>query len=203
MRKKHNGRVIREFKELKAWEATATKQEKALKNKAIEYDKLYFDDFNFESKSITGDVYNFARIKNCPEQVLNKNKFYEVTPTVIKDCRFFIKYMEEAAGNCNGWDITIHPESIKDRDVILHEMIHLRINVMPNNFREILTFCLYKKLKKEFTKSFENLLIDHATAIAACYSPDLWHHGTLFYLKSLDLDIRLNLDIGTVYGYRL
>ena len=203
MRKKGNGRVTRDIKGLKEWEAAATKQEKALKNKAIKYDKLYFDDFNFEPNSITGDVYNFARIKNCPWQVLNKNKFYELTPTVINDCRFFIKEMEEAAGNCNGWDITIDPGSVNDRDVILHEMIHFRINAMQDNFREILTFCLYKKLKKELTKSFDGLLIDHATAIAACYNPDLWGHGTLFFLKSLDLDIRLNLELCTVYGYLL
>ncbi|MCL2008551.1 MAG: hypothetical protein FWG77_10760 [Treponema sp.] len=202
MRKKPNGRVSRDFKGLKEWEAMATKQEKALKNKAIEYDKLYFDDFNFELGSITGDVYDFVRIKDCPQQVLDGNKLYELTPIVIKDCRFHIKEMEDAAGNCNGWDITIHPEALKNRDTILHEMVHLRINVMPNNFREILTFCLYKKIKKEL-KKFDSFLIDHATAIASLYNPDLWHHGTLFFLKSLDLDIRLNLDIGTVYGYSL
>ena len=204
MIKKRSGRVSRDIKGLNAWETTATKQEKKLKNKAIEYDRLYFDDFNFEPESITGKVYNFARIKNCPPRVLSQNKFYECTPIVINDCRFHIKKLdeqEEISGNCNGWNITIHPDFVDDQKTILHEMIHLRINALHNNFKEILTICLYKKLKKELTKSFENMIIDHATAVTAGYNPDLYLHGTLFFLKSLDLDTRLNLDLGTVYGY--
>jgi hypothetical protein len=45
------------------------------------------------------------------------------------------------------------------------------------------------------------MVIDHATTVAAAFNPNYWYHGTLFFLKSLDLDIRLNLDLGTVYGY--
>ncbi|MDR2729708.1 MAG: hypothetical protein LBB81_02285 [Treponema sp.] len=198
---KKNGRKSRDFIGLRTWEETASPQEKALKEKTVKFDSLYFDDFNFEPNSITGKVYDFARIENCPPQVLNQNRLYECTPTVIRDCRFHISEIGgDIIGNCNGWDIIIDPSCVDRPEIVLHEMIHLRINAMHDSCREILTVCLYKGLKKDI-KNFEEMILDHATAVAANYNSDLWHHGTLFFLKSLDLDKRLNLDIGTVYGY--
>jgi hypothetical protein len=189
MRKKKNGRVSRDFIGLRTWEETASPQEKALKEKAIEFDRLYFDDFNFEPNSITGKVYDFARIENCPPQVLNQNRLYECTPTVIKDCRFHVREIGgDIIGNCNGWDIIIDPSCVDRPEIVLHEMIHLRINAMHDSYREILTICLYKGLKKELKKdikNFEEMILDHATAVAADYNPNLWHHGTLFFSKAL------------------
>ena len=194
-------RKSRDFNGLSAWEKTASPQEKALKATALEFDRFHFDDMNFEPSSITGNAYKVKTVKRNPEQY--KNKLYECTSTVMQDFRFHIKAIPGIGGNCKGWDIIINPSCINRPEVLLHEMIHARIQTFPDAFKEIITVCLYDKLRKDigrkfnlsFLTGFFNEHIDNPDF------PEFLLHGPFFLLKSFDLDFRLGLPLGTVYGY--
>jgi hypothetical protein len=102
----------------------------------------------------------------------------------------------------------IHPKHITDVTVILHEMIHAyeRMLLLDNSisgqiFRDTLTLCLYNSLKPKIN-DLDIRILDHS------HVSRQWRlnntggfHGILFFLKSLDLDIRLGVKLGTVCGY--
>ena len=197
-------RKSRDLKGLSEWEKTATEQEKALKATALEYDRLYFDDMNFEQGSITGNAYIPGPIsKEYPDII--RNKLYECTPTVIQDFRFHIKDRPGInwGGTCEKWDIIINASCINRPEVLLHEMIHARIQTFPDAFKEIITVCLYDKLRKELGKNFKLSFLTgfFNKSMNDPEFPEFILHGPLFFLKSLDLDNRLGFPGGTVYGY--
>jgi hypothetical protein len=169
--------------------------------RAIEYDRLYFDDMNFEAGSITGSAFDYKRFPEClPDgSEIIRNKPHEITEAIIKDCRFHIRRLDDGAdGNCNGWNITIAPSSANNHLVILHEMLHVHIKIMPDVYKEYFIICLYKKLKRGI-KRLDELLSSHANFLRL--DSDMYVHGPLFFLKSLDIDLRLGLSLGSVFGY--
>jgi hypothetical protein len=103
--------------------------------------------------------------------------------------------------------IYIHPKYTTDKTVILHEMIHgyecilLQKGVFGQILRDTLTFCLYNSLKPKI-KDLDIRVLDHSHVIRQQnLINDGGSHGILFFLKSLDLDIRLGLKPGTICGY--
>ena len=196
-------RKSRDFKGLRAWEKTASQQEKDLKATALEFDRLYFDDMNFEPGSITGNAYMPDSInKKYPD--IKKNKLYECTSTVIQDFRFHIKSGHpDWGGTCEKWDITINSSCINRPEILLHEMIHARIGTFPDAFKEIITVCLYDKLRKDIGRKFNLSFLTRFfnESVNDPEFPEFILHGPLFLLKSLDLDLRLGFPSYTVYGY--
>jgi hypothetical protein len=197
-------RKSRDFKGLSEWEKTASQQEKDLKATALEYDKLYFDDFNFEPGSITGNAYIPGPISKEYPDIIRAKK-YECTPTVIQDFRFHILDRPgiDWGGTCEKWDIYINSSCINRPEVLLHEMIHARIQTFPDAFKEIITVCLYDKLKKDIGRKFKLSFLTgfFNESINDSEFPEFLLHGPLFLLKSFDLDLRLGFSQYTVYGY--
>jgi len=163
--------------------------EKKINEKIIDFDNRFFDDFNFKSGVLKDLTYRIELPYPLEEFSFKKN------------CYCVIERMEgDVAGSYNDYRITLPPDA-KD-DLILHEMIHAHIDMLVKQpplsfFSEYLMFYLYKSLKKKIKQ------LDMMIRIQGEY----WHvrkqpycHGLLFFLKSLDLDIRLNLPLGTVYG---
>ena len=68
---------------------------------------------------------------------------------------------------------------------------------LPSWYKELVTVCLYQKLKDEIAdldeKIMDNLFFFRISA------SDCNEHDTLFYLKSLDLDRRMGYELGTIY----
>ena len=68
---------------------------------------------------------------------------------------------------------------------------------LPSRYKELVTVCLYQKLKDEIAdldeKIMDNLFFFRISA------SDSNQHDTLFYLKSLDLDRRMGYELGTIY----
>ena len=68
---------------------------------------------------------------------------------------------------------------------------------LPSRYKELVTVCLYQKLKDEIAdldeKIMDNLFFFRISA------SDCNEHDTLFYLKSLDLDRRMGYELGTIY----
>jgi hypothetical protein len=69
------------------------------------------------------------------------------------------------------------------------------------SLRDMLTFRLYNHLKPKI-ENLDERILNHAHSLR---QEDILirggSHGILFFLKSLDLDLRLGLKLGTVCGY--
>jgi hypothetical protein len=189
------------------WSQTATKEESSLAGKVIEFEDDYFNDMLFTPDSITGDFFA-VEIQDDSGKTL---KVYEDTPfdTSLQGKYIFkISKMKSAVGRCNPKKliIYIHPKYQSDKNIILHEMIHAYEGILLGNplgriLRDILFVSLYNSLKPRI-ENLDDLIKTHGHIYE---QEDIATkggiHGILFYLKSLDLDLRLNLKLGTVCGY--
>ena len=80
-------------------------------------------------------------------------------------------------------------------------MIHAYEGALDWAFQQILLTCLYKDLSRKID-NLDGRLVENCHAsilrqnalIGGC-------HSVLFYLKSLDLDLRCGFELGTVWGY--
>ncbi|MDE6749305.1 MAG: hypothetical protein K2K21_09655 [Lachnospiraceae bacterium] len=120
---------------------------------------------------------------------------------------YYIMKLEDCAAECNREDrtITFDPEYASNKTTILHEMIHAYENIIDSMqltlIREIIFLHLYNKLKPEIP-DLDDKIAGHANILSGM---DIYiqggKHDILFYLKSLDLDLRCGYKLGTVCGY--
>jgi len=189
------------------WLKTATEDEKKLAEEAAKYEYTYFDDMRFEPDSITGDFFAVE----IQDDSGKWQKVYEDTPFVIslsESYIFKISRIKGAGGRCHPKKhiIYIHPEYKTDKAVILHEMIHAYEGILLENpfgrvLRDILFFNLYNSLKPKI-KDIDKWIIEHAHILRQeDITAEGGYHGIMFFLKSLDLDLRLDMKPGTVCGY--
>ena len=83
------------------------------------------------------------------------------------------------------------------KTTLLHEMIHAYEDLLAMKYREWLLVFWYEKLKQKLGKRQLDRYIDMSTH-------DVLHakwHGVFFLLKSLELDLRLRWEHGTVFSY--
>ena len=187
-----------------------TEAEEILNSKVLEYEKAYFEDMTFQPGSIAGDIF-----VECEQQIFSKLKHREYWDIPgagfhlsIKKYTFKIKKMRGADGmfvRRKGL-IFIRPEYSSNRNVILHEMIHAYDWTLdlcfPYPLRDVLIIRLFDELKNRIA-NLDKLLMTF------CHYPRQYRvingregeHGVLFFLKSLDLEIRLDLPIGTISGF--
>jgi hypothetical protein len=187
------------------WYNTATEEEKCLGAKCGEYEQTYFEDFLLEPNSILHDFV-------CYQVEVEPGKCFE-TSYDFPDIElwqngyiFKIDNLDDLAGQCDGKHriITIDPEYANNPATILHEMIHAYINLFNETFffrmEEYLLLSLYNDLKMKIP-DLDKIIIDHSHMIRQEDFDNHGWHGILFFLKSLDLDLRLDLPLGTVCGY--
>jgi len=180
--------------------STKKKDAEKLKKCALECEKLYFEDFTFREDSIAGDIYNSVKdiMANRKREIKSRSRI----PT-MKKVNFKLQEpkTENSEGTYNPSEntITIHP-GYNDLWTLLHEMIHAYEHQLKFVQGEILTVRLYSKLKEKI-KNLDLVL----TAWAHCENQQLQDeendHAILFLLKSLDLDLRLNLPMGAIIGF--
>lgn len=119
---------------------------------------------------------------------------------VVEDTPVFL-------GQCNSLERTlaITKSYLQDKRVILHEMIHAHENILDSThysvLRENLLIALYKKLSPRIS-DLEQRIAEHSEIYSQTkVMSSGGKHDLLFFLKSLDLDIRCHYPLGTVCGY--
>jgi hypothetical protein len=188
------------------WTGTASEDEKRLARTIEKFENKYFNDVQFEPESITGDF--FAVEFQDDSGKLQKD--YEDVPFPISLIQTYVFKLEEikAEGQCDTEKhiICIKPKYKTKKAIILHEMIHAYEGILLENplgevLRDMLFISLYKDLNTKI-KNLDNLIMTHGHSMnQRDITTKGGFHGILFYLKSLDLDLRLGLKLGTVCGY--
>ena len=184
-------------------------QDKELAKKVAEYDKAYFGDMRFEKGSVAGGILLDAN-NNAYKKKESDEFWADPFNISLNKYTFRVRHIKDestaAEVNAKTKVVTIDPREAEDMNVILHEMIHAYeweldlISLLP--FWETLLVRLYDSLKGK-TKNLDNLIMAYAD-YENQYVFTTNHygiHGILFFLKSLDLDLRLGWPIGTVMGY--
>ena len=151
-------------------------------------------------------------------QVLNVDNFRYVVGELEDETK--------AETNLKTHTVTVAPEYVKDNTVLLHELIHVfewfyrpgnepyenqygtEVNpYIPPFIRDVLFINLYNDVNKRIKAKYSNedldlLILYHAHYVFGVQiALQGGNHDVLFYLKSLDLDLRLGFPLGTVCGY--
>lgn len=189
---------IRNYNE---WLDCQTEEESKLQIRIMMLEQ-YFNDFCFEKESVTGtylvregEKRNFIGGLSIDEQF-----FCIKIKDTLKDMPAYI--------DVNKREIVINPSYRNNTAVILHEMIHAHEYILKQYkplLQEIVMIELYKDLKDKLRSiniSIDALLFNHCNIP---HNIELTNeggdHGLLFFLKSIDLDLKCGFDIFTIFGY--
>ena len=168
--------------------------------KLQKYEDKYFKDMTFQDKRLQNKLMK-VKIKmgekwvDCVEVA-----FYSLLDWVVVYADDQNKLEENIDGKCLGEEKKIIIRKFgdlkKERNILLHEMIHAYESILPEARKQYLVLYLYKKLLKKIGRRKLEKLLDlgsHAHLMMVLHTP-------LFMLKSLDLDLRLKQPLGTIYG---
>lgn len=198
---KRGARLEELKKRYNEWLMNQTEEEAELYTRVLVLEQ-YFSDMCFEKETATGiymmrngEKYNFIEGLSVEEQY-----FCVKLADTQKDMPAYI--------DVNKREIVINPSYRNDTAVILHEMIHAHeISLEKYNplLREIILIELYKNLKcklRDLGISIDDLIYFHANVL---HNKDLenegGYHGLLYFLKSIDLDLKCGFELFTVFGY--
>lgn len=179
------------------WWSNRTSEEYNLHSIILEYENTYFADMTFQEDSLCWEIASFI-----DEEF--DHLYLELSPAMYR-C-YIVDNKKPYWGQCNGMErtISITQSHVSDKSVILHEMIHAYEFILSQHepiLQEYLLLALYKKLLPSIP-DLDKRLVEHSEIYGQhCVSSIGGNHGLLFYLKSLDLDIRCGYSLGTVCGY--
>lgn len=188
------------FQKYSEWSENKTEIEQNLEIFVLLQEDL-FSDMCFYKGSITGDY-----------MLLNgKHMSFETGLTIDEQhFRFIVEYVAkyDAYTEINSRKIVVDKKHIKNRAIILHEMIHAHEYILQKEMpilKEIVLLELYKDLKPKLAKrkiDLDTWIFNHSNIP---HNIELFNagreHDTLFFLKSIDLDIRCGFELLTVFGY--
>lgn len=179
------------------WLSSRTAEEENLFLTAIDYEYQFFEDMTFQENSLCWNIASFkdAEFDHLYLGISNyQYRFY-----ITADNNSFM-----GMHDCIDKTITITQSHIHDTHVLLHEMLHAyeaMLNDQNPILRENLLIALYRKLTPKIP-DLPNRIQQHSELYGQqCVTSFGGSHGLLFFLKSLDLDIRLGYSLGTVCGY--
>lgn len=100
--------------------------------------------------------------------------------------------------------LCISAESLGNKSIILHEMLHLHetlLEGLPLFYHDTLLWVLYINLRDKIN-NLDDLVSGYAHILneQSIYNKG-GLHDILFLLKSFDLDIQMGYQLGTVFGY--
>lgn len=172
-----------------------------------------FEDMQFADDSI---VDNFIKVKYGS----NNGDFITDTIPIPDIIRYFdpqsfdyriVPEDNASFGGCYNHmerSLTLREDAFGNDAVLLHEMIHMHEHAfekVSRFYRDILFFCLYNDLKPKLEQDgidLDKLILNHSHVAEGQRITVLGgQHDILFYLKSLDLDIKMGYELGTVCGY--
>ncbi len=204
----------RERNNFEWYQRKASEDEKKLADHVLEYSDEYFTDFRFEPETVV-DGFTNAESSSDGEKTWEKDLIRPNYPfleyfdqLVLGSLQYKVEPFEDE--NCVGmfntldFSLTISPNYLDDKSVILHELIHIYeyvINLIPKFYHDILLVRLYNDLKNK-VDDLDKRIQDHTHVyMGEEITADGGDHDILFYLKSLDLDLRCGYKLGTVCGY--
>lgn len=179
------------------WWHARTLDECKLHNTILEYENEYFEDMNLEENSLCWNIAAFSYSEfDCPFLNLESNyyRYYIVNDSSdFNGCCYSLEHK-----------IEITKPNVENKAVILHEMIHAHESIIQEKnpiFFEFLLLQLYNKLAL-LINDLDTRIIEHSELYGQNQiSHSGGYHGILFYLKSLDLDLRCKYPLGTVCSY--
>lgn len=159
-----------------------------------------FSDMSFIENSITYDY------------MLRNKKHKRFIPGLTLDEQYFRLYIDNrveiAETHAHNRKILVNPKYVTNKDVILHEMIHAHEFILEQTnplLKEILLLELYKDLKPKLAVdniNLDDLIFNHANIP---HNTELLNeggtHDLLFFLKSIDLDLKCHNELFTIFGY--
>lgn len=174
------------------WRERQTAKEDDLAMQIMMYES-YFDDMCIEKDSIVGKYLVDRKISvECFMLEPNYYKF------VIADTK------NDSETDLCTRTLRIDPKAVNNKNIILHEMLHAHEHVLSLKnpiFKDIITLELYKHLKEKIPE-LDNIISAHAEFKHNIELTEIGgYHSILFLLKSLDLDLRCNNKLLTVFGY--
>lgn len=160
-----------------------------------------FSDMRFDKGSITEDY-------------LLRNGRHLIFETGLSLDEQYFRFIAEDVAKYDAYTdissrkIVVDKKHIKNKATILHEMIHAHEFILEKRkplLKEIVLLELYKDLKPKLSQKnididtwiFNHANIPHNEDLADAGS----EHDLLFFLKSIDLDIRCGFELLTVFGY--
>ena len=169
----------------------------------LQYELEYFKDMLLKDSGLKKYAIGMEGDNECSfEDVFNLHFDLE-----FNRYTYHIKKLDDCAALCDSKDrtITFDPEYASDKATILHEMIHAYENIIDSIqltlIREIIFLHLYNKLKPEIP-DLDDKIAGHANILSGM---NIYiqggKHDILFFLKSLDLDLRCGYKLGTVCDY--
>lgn len=182
------------------WFLNRSPEESELYINILEYENLFFEDMAFQENSLCWNIYSFI--------AGNYEELYLDIGCSKWMYRFLIvENNPEFMGQCNSLErtLSITKGHIHDKKVILHEMIHVHENILDDTcysvLRENLLIALYRKLSSRIADLDQRIAAHSELCSQMKVINSGGKHDLLFFLKSLDLDIRCNYPLGTVCGY--
>ena len=192
----------------------ATPAQKKLFDLILDYSDEYFSDFRFESGSVINDFVqvegtddngdSYTEIMDGPDELRHFNNI------ILKSFQYEVAPLEEGTEGCINpadWRVTVIPQMVNDdegKPSILHEIIHMYevvINELPRFYHDILLVCLYRNLREK-VPDLDDRILSHTHVYVGNEITLLGgEHDILFFLKSIDLDLRCGYKLGTVCGY--
>lgn len=164
----------------------------------------YFDDMMLDKKSIMSK-YTVMPFDDFCDDTNN-----DTDALSLMDNYYRFEISSNMPDDCDGYNcqadklIVINKSSVNSDNVILHEMLHAHEQILlsiNHIVRDTLIIELYKKLKSQIKKL--DAIIDFHSNIN--HSSELseigGEHSLLFLLKSLEIDLRCNNELFTVFGY--
>lgn len=182
------------------WLNNRTEKEQTLE-KIIKSLEDLFADMCFCQGSITGD-YMLRDGKHLTFETgltIDEQLFRFIVEPVVK---------YDAYTDVNSRKIVVDQKQIKNKPTILHEMLHTHEFILEKRkplLKEIVLLELYKDLKPKLRQKnidIDTWIFNHANIP---HNEDLadvgGEHDLLFFLKSIDLDLKCGFEPLTVFGY--
>jgi len=174
-------------------EMTATDAERKLRQTATEYENRYFQDLTLEDGR--------AHKRLAVTQTVSANYSLQAEEVTVSQWIFRYRELRGDRGRCCWLKKTIEIKTglVGDefKGVLLHEMIHAYETMLEPQLREWMLLDIYKRMEKKLGERTLRGYIDTNTHRAFRQGD----HGTLFLLKSLQLDERFKWKHGTAFAY--
>lgn len=178
------------------WAENATEEECDLEITVLLLEEL-FQDMIFQKRSITEKYMYKADLFMNYEIPLDINS---------QKYRLNVNDDDKYKGGLKNWEriISINKNNVKEKAVILHEMLHAHIEILNREnliLRDILIIELYKHLLPLYP-DLDSWILKHCNIPHNIdFSKEAGEHDLLFFLKSLDLDYKCKFKPFTVFGY--
>jgi hypothetical protein len=175
---------------LREWRKNRSEAERELGDRIYDLNERFFTDLRFEEPL---------------EEDVNDDP---ITPELDEDPLENTRYKMDPDLECHGeYDpfldlLTFHPDHLDD-PTVLHETIHIYENFYDRNrlMKDFWITRLYSHLSPKI-KGLDGYCVQFGLMRGGTLEEVGGIHGIFFLLKSLDLDIRLGLQLGTVLGYK-